>query len=72
MKVVEQVEYCGHTLLRFEHRIPSNSDPFGQRWLVIAPDGINVLGSPAPTEVAARAMVDRLLDHAADACRTVI
>ena len=60
MRLVRQTEYRGHVLLLFEKRGHEDArDP--QHWLIISPDGVNVLGGPQPTEAAAREEVDRLL-----------
>jgi hypothetical protein len=59
MKLVEQGEYRGHTLLMFEERV---HEPRRSHWIVIAPDGINILGDPKESEAAARAFVDRIIE----------
>ena len=60
MRLVRQTEYRSHVLLLFEKRGHEDTgDP--QHWLIISPDGVNVLGGPQPTEAAACEEVDRLL-----------
>ena len=58
MKLVTQRDYRGHTLLLFEERV---HDPPASHWLVIAADGITIVGPPQPTEADARAAVDAMI-----------
>jgi hypothetical protein len=58
MKLVAEHEYRRHSLLNFERRDESHTS----HWLIIAPDGITVLGQPKATEDDARAAVDAMLD----------
>ena len=62
MRLVSQTEYRRHTLLRFEQRDTPHIGEPQSHWLVIAPDGVNVLGPPQATEAAARSLVDGLVD----------
>ena len=65
MRMVEQKDYRGYTLLKFEPRVPENHPK--THWIVIAPGGINIVGSQHATEADARAFVDQLLDTGAAA-----
>jgi hypothetical protein len=60
MRLVRQTEYRSHVLLLFEKRGHDGAGD-SQHWLIISPDGVNVLGGPQPTEAAACVEVDRLL-----------
>ena len=61
MRLAKQTEYRRHTLLHFEPRVNGKDRPAAGHWLVIAPDEVNVVGTPKPTEAEARAFVDALL-----------
>ena len=61
MKLIRQLEYKGHTLLLFRQRVSDGGEQERRRhWIIVAPDGVNVLGQPQATEADARALVDRL------------
>ena len=61
MRLAAEREYRGHTLLLFESRITEGGVPTERHWIVIAPDGINIIGAPKETESDARALVDSLI-----------
>jgi hypothetical protein len=60
MRLVVQREYRQYTLLNFERRNEGHEK--NSHWLIIAPDGINVLGPPKKTEAEARTAIDALID----------
>ena len=61
VKLIRQIGYKGHTLLQFRQRgLDAGEQEASAHWIIIAPDGINVLGRPQATEANAKALVDRL------------
>ena len=64
MKLVSESQYRGYTLMFFESRVRKPGADPERHWLVIAPDGLNILGKPRASEEDARAFVDSLLPPA--------
>jgi hypothetical protein len=62
MKLVSQRDYRRHTLLMFEQRVVERHEQPSRHWIVVAPDGTNVIGSQSATEEDACAFVDQLVD----------
>ena len=61
MRLAAHREYRGYTLLLFESRVYESGEPTERHWIVIAPDGINIVGAPRETEDDARSLVDSLI-----------
>lgn len=56
--MADQRHYRGYTLLMFEARLSQHGVPPERHWIVIAPDGINIVGAAMRTEAEARDLVD--------------
>ena len=64
MKLVGESQYRGYTLMLLESRVHEKGAQPERHWLVIAPDGLNVVGKPQSSSEEARAFIDSLVGPA--------